>query len=64
MENEKINAVNSVPFVDNVIEITLPETTKKLKIDGKTYLFNTDSIELLREIERIGEEVKKLILLI
>lgn len=28
MENEKINAVNSVPFVDNVIEITLPETTK------------------------------------
>ena len=60
MENEKINAVNSVPFVDNVIEITLPETTKKLKIDGKTYLFNTDSIELLREIERIGEEVKKI----
>lgn len=38
MENEKINAVNSVSFVDNVIEITLPETTKKLKIDGKIYL--------------------------
>lgn len=54
-ENKNINAVETI---DNVIEIALPETTKKLKIDGKIYYFNTDSIELLREIERIGEEVK------
>lgn len=56
-ENKKINTVETV---DNVIEIALPETTKKLKIDGKIYYFNTDSIELLREIERIGEEVKEI----
>ena len=43
---------------NNVIEIALPETVKKLRIDGKVYMFNTDSIELLREIERIGEQVR------
>ncbi len=59
MENEK--TLNTVPTVDNdVVEIKLPETVKKLKIDGKVFHFNTDSIQLLRDIEKLGEEVRTL----
>ena len=50
--------LNTVEITDNIIEIALPDTVKKLRIDGKVYMFNTDSIELLREIEAIGEEVR------
>lgn len=61
-ENKNIDAVETKTILDNadnsVIEIALPDTVKKLKIDGKIYMFNTDSIELLREIERIGEQVR------
>ena len=59
MENEK--TLNTVPTVDNdVIEIKLPETVKKLRVDGKVFYFNTDSIQLLRDIETLGEEVQQL----
>ena len=59
MENEK--TLNTVPTVDsNEINIILPETVKKLKIDGKVFNFNTDSIQLLRDIEKLGEEVRTL----
>lgn len=61
-ENKNIDTVETKTIIDNadnsVIEIALPDTVKKLKIDGKIYMFNTDSIELLREIERIGEQVR------
>lgn len=61
-ENKNIDTVETKTILDNadnsVIEIALPDTVKKLKIDGKIYMFNTDSIELLREIERIGEQVR------
>ena len=60
---EKENTLNTVPkSVDNenFIDISLPETVKKLRIDGKVFKFNTDSIELLRNIEKLGEEVQKL----
>ena len=61
-ENKIIDTVETKTILDNadnsVIEIALPDTVKKLKIDGKIYMFNTDSIELLREIERIGEQVR------
>lgn len=57
MENEK--TLNTVPTVDNdIVEIKLPETVKKLRIDGKVFYFNTDSIQLLRDIEKLGEEVR------
>ena len=49
MEEEKIT--NIVDAEDNIIDLTLPDTTKKLRIDGKVYYFNTDSLDLLREIE-------------
>ncbi|MBO5475520.1 MAG: hypothetical protein J5982_03310 [Bacilli bacterium] len=55
-EIKKIN--NTVGTEDKVIDITLPETTKKLRIDGKVFYFNTDSLDLLREIESIGEKVR------
>lgn len=59
MENEK--TLNTVPTVDNdIVEIKLPETVKKLRIDGKAFNFNTDSIQLLRDIEKLGEEVRTL----
>lgn len=59
MENEK--TLNTVPTVDNdIVEIKLPETVKKLRIDGKVFNFNTDSIQLLRDIEKLGEEVRTL----
>lgn len=59
MENEK--TLNTVPTVDNdIVEIKLPETVKKLRIDGKVFYFNTDSIQLLRDIEKLGEEVRTL----
>lgn len=59
MENEK--TLNTVPTVDNdIVEIKLPETVKKLRIDGKVFYFNTDSIQLLRDIEKLGEEVRVL----
>lgn len=59
MENEK--TLNAVPTVDNdVIEIKLPETVRKLRVDGKVFYFNTDSIQLLRDIEKLGEEVRTL----
>ena len=59
MENEK--TLNTVPTVDNdIVEIKLPETVKKLRIDGKVFYFNTDSIQLLRDIEKLGEEVRAL----
>lgn len=61
-ENKNIDTVENKTILDNadnsVIEIALPDTVKKLRIDGKVYMFNTDSIELLREIERIGEQVR------
>lgn len=57
MENE-IKTLDTVPT--NEIEIKLPETVKKLKIDGKIFDFNTDSIQLLRDIEKLGEEVRNL----
>ena len=54
-ENKNIDTVETKTILDNadnnVIEMALPETVKKLRIDGKVYMFNTDSIELLREIE-------------
>lgn len=56
MENELKNNTE----VDNVIELRLPDTVKKLRIDGKVYIFNTDSIELLRKIEYIGEETRNI----
>lgn len=56
MEEEKIT--NIVGAEDNIIDLTLPDTTKKLRIDGKVYYFNTDSLDLLREIESIGEKVR------
>lgn len=60
-DKEKINTVNTLENkVTDVIEIALPDTLKKLKIDGKIYMFNTDSIELLREIERIGDQVREI----
>lgn len=56
---EEIKKTNNiVGATDNIIDITLPETTKKLRIDGKVYYFNTDSLDLLREIESIGEKVR------
>lgn len=56
---EEIKKTNNiVGTTDNIIDITLPETTKKLRIDGKVYYFNTDSLDLLREIESIGEKVR------
>ena len=56
---EEIKETNNiVGTTDNIIDITLPETTKKLRIDGKVYYFNTDSLDLLREIESIGEKVR------
>lgn len=59
MENEK--TLNTVPTVDNdIVEIKLPETVKKLRIDGKVFNFYTDSIQLLRDIEKLGEEVRTL----
>lgn len=59
MENEK--TLNTIPTVDNdIVEIKLPETVKKLRIDGKVFYFNTDSIQLLRDIEKLGEEVRTL----
>ena len=59
MENEK--TLNTVPTVDNdIVEIKLLETVKKLRIDGKVFYFNTDSIQLLRDIEKLGEEVRTL----
>ena len=61
-ENKNIDTVETKTILDNtennVIEIALPDTVKKLRIDGKVFMFNTDSIELLREIERIGEQVR------
>jgi hypothetical protein len=62
MENEIENKVNTVPTTNNTneIEIKLPDTVKKLTIDGQVFLFNTDSIQLLRDIENLGEEVKDL----
>ena len=53
-----IKTLDTVPT--NEIEIKLPETVKKLKIDGKIFDFNTDSIQLLRDIEKLGEEVRNL----
>lgn len=56
---EEIKETNNiVGTTDNIIDITLPETTKKLRIDSKVYYFNTDSLDLLREIESIGEKVR------
>lgn len=56
---EEIKKTNNiVGTTNNIIDITLPETTKKLRIDGKVYYFNTDSLDLLREIESIGEKVR------
>ena len=47
-ENKNIDTVETKTIIDNadnsVIEIALPDTVKKLKIDGKIYMFNTDSI--------------------
>ena len=61
-ENKNIDTVETKTILDNtennVIEIALPDTVKKLRIGGKVFMFNTDSIELLREIERIGEQVR------
>lgn len=55
MDEEKI--INNIAGTeDNIIDIALPETVKKLRIDGKVKYFNTDSLNLLREIESIGEE--------
>lgn len=59
MENEKINNnTESIEKTNNIIDIALPETVKKLRIDGKIKYFNTDSIALLRSIEKLGEEVR------
>lgn len=56
---EEIKEINNIVGTkDNIIDITLPETTKKLRIDGKVLYFNTDSLSLLREIESIGEKVR------
>lgn len=56
---EEIKETNNiVGTTDNIIDMTLPETTKKLRIDSKVYYFNTDSLDLLREIESIGEKVR------
>lgn len=54
------NNYNTVGAEDNIIDITLPETTKKLRVDGKVFYFNTDSLDLLREIESIGEKVRSI----
>ncbi len=61
MENEE-KTLNTVPTVkdNDIIDIELPETVKKLRIDGKVFYFNTDSIQLLRDIETLGEEVRNL----
>ena len=57
MDEEKI--INNIANTkDNIIDIALPETTKKLRIDGKVKYFNTDSLDLLREIESIGEKAR------
>ncbi len=56
---EEIKEINNIVGTeDKIIDITLPETTKKLRVDGKVYYFNTDSLDLLREIESIGEKVR------
>ncbi len=56
---EEIKEINNIVGTeDNIIDIKLPETTKKLRIDGKVFYFNTDSLDLLREIESIGEKVR------
>lgn len=57
MDEEKI--INNIAGTEeNIIDISLPETVKKLRIDGKVKYFNTDSLDLLREIESIGEKVR------
>lgn len=57
MDEEKI--INNIAGTeDNIIDIALPETVKKLRIDGKVKYFNTDSLNLLREIESIGEKAR------
>ena len=55
MENE-----NKTITGESIIELKLPETVKKLKIDGRIYKFNVDSIELLRKIEGFGVEARKI----
>ncbi len=60
MENQE-NKINTIPTEENnIIDIMLPNTVKQLRIDGQIFYFNTDSIELLRNIEKLGEEVEKL----